>query len=56
LNGSSWDSPVAQGRGTGAVTDIVFPPTATRFVRITQTGSVEGLYWSIHELRVLAMP
>ena len=55
LTGSSWDSPVAEGRGTGAVTDIVFPPTATRFVRITQTGAVDGLYWSIHELRVLAV-
>jgi hypothetical protein len=25
----------------------------TEFIRITDTGSVKGLYWSIHELDVL---
>jgi hypothetical protein len=25
----------------------------TKFIRITDTGEVKGLYWSIHELDVL---
>ncbi len=53
-DGSRWSQPVAEGKGTGAITDITFPPAKARFIRITQTGAVNGLFWSIHELRVLA--
>jgi HEAT repeat protein len=44
--------PVAVGKGEGAKTEITFPPTAGRYIKIVQTGKVEGLYWSIHELTV----
>jgi hypothetical protein len=43
---------VATGKGYGPVTDITFPPVKTKFIRITQTGSASGTYWSIHELEV----
>ncbi len=53
-DGTAWGQPVASGQGTGALTDIAFPPSTARFVRITQTGNVDGRYWSIHELQILA--
>lgn len=53
-NGQDWGLPVAQGQGDGPITDINFPPAETWYVRITQTGSVDGLFWSIHELSVMA--
>ena len=52
LDGSTWQA-VAQGTGTGASTVIVFPPAQARFVRITQTASVENApAWSIRELKL----
>ena len=51
-DGKTWDAPVAKGDGTAVVTDIFFPATPGKFIRITQTGSVSGLFWSIHELKV----
>lgn len=56
LDGEKWGEPVATGRGTGALTEIAFPPAQTQFIRITQTGSDPGLFWSIHELQVLTPP
>ncbi|MFA6545520.1 MAG: discoidin domain-containing protein [Limisphaerales bacterium] len=53
-DGRTWGQPVATGRGRRALTEIEFPTTKTKFIRITQTGSVKGLYWSIHELDVLS--
>jgi hypothetical protein len=35
---------------------IAFPATKAKFIRVTQTGSVKGLFWSIHELQVFAAP
>lgn len=54
LDGESWSEPVASGKGSGPVTEIQFRPARARFVRITQTGEVKGLYWSIHELQLFA--
>ncbi len=55
-DGQNWGSPVAAGQGRGVFTEIAFPPAKARFIRITQTGSAEGLFWSIHELQVLKPP
>jgi hypothetical protein len=44
--------PVATGKGDGPKTEIPFAPSTGRYVKIVQTGKVEGLYWSIHELSV----
>lgn len=52
-DGQRWGKPVAIGQGTGPQTEIVFPTAKAKFIRITQTGSVPGLFWSIHELQVL---
>jgi hypothetical protein len=52
LDGVNWGSPVATGTGSSAVTTIQFAPQAARFIRMTQTGSVSGLWWSIHEVNV----
>jgi putative membrane-bound dehydrogenase-like protein len=51
-DGTHWNSPVAEGKGVRPITDIIFPPAQAKFIRITQTGSVDGLYWSIHELTI----
>jgi F5/8 type C domain len=51
-DGTNWSQPVASGKGTSALTDITFAPAKTKFIRTTQTGSVDGLWWSIHELHI----
>ena len=53
FDGGSWGRPILSGKGTKPITQIKFPrPVRTRFIRIVQTGSVSGLYWSIHELSI----
>ena len=51
-DGKQWSAPVAKGRGTSAVTSIAFDAVSARYFRIKQTGSVDGLHWSIHEMSV----
>jgi hypothetical protein len=55
-DGSNWGSPVATGAGYTAVTTMAFAPQTARYVRITQTGSAQGNYWSIHELNINGTP
>ncbi len=55
-DGQTWAKPVATGKGNGPETVIQFPAAKAKFIRITQTGSVGGLYWSIHELQIFAAP
>jgi mono/diheme cytochrome c family protein/glucose/arabinose dehydrogenase len=58
-DGTNWGRPVGEGKGTPGVMEVTFPPVNARFVRITQTGTLapdHGLYWSIHELRILQPP
>lgn len=52
-DGRAWTK-VASGKGSSAVTNIDIEPAPTKFIKITQTGSVNGLFWSIHELQVFA--
>jgi hypothetical protein len=52
LDGTKWTL-VAQGQGSDVVTDISFPPARAKFVRLTQTASVENApLWSIQRLRL----
>lgn len=51
-DGKTWSKPLAEGKGDNPITEIEFPLTTTRHLRITQTGSVKGLYWSIHDLQI----
>lgn len=56
-DGETWSDPVASGTGTYPVVEIELDEVAaTRFLRIQQTGSTQGLYWSIHELAIEALP
>ncbi len=52
-DGQAWKQ-VTVGHGSSAVTDLLFAPTKAKFLRITQTGSVGGLFWSIHEIQLFA--
>ena len=52
-DGKTWGKPVATGKGVGAVTSIEFPATPAKFLRITQTETMKGGFWSIHELELL---
>ena len=42
---------MARGRGT-LVSNIGIPNAEGKFLRITQTGSVNGLHWSVHEMQI----
>jgi len=52
-DGRSYDV-VAAGSGGRGSTTMEFANHTARYVRITQTGSRERLWWSIHELTVSA--
>ena len=53
FDGGSWGKPIVSGKGTKPLTVIKFStPVQTRFIKIVQTGSVPGLFWSIHDLKV----
>ena len=54
-DGVNWGTSVATGKGS-PVTDITFAPAKAKFIRITQTGAVDGLFWSIHEMQLLQPP
>ncbi len=41
-DGKKWSDPVATGHGTGALTEIIFPPARAKFIRITQTEAMTG--------------
>ena len=51
-DGEKWSVPVAKGKGVNAITTINFEAVNARYFRIKQTGSVNGLHWSIHEMSV----
>jgi len=54
-DGKTWGKPRRlPEKGGSAVTAIAFAPAKAKFIKITQTGSVGGLFWSIHELQIFA--
>jgi putative membrane-bound dehydrogenase-like protein len=55
-DGQTWGKPIAQGHGTPGATEIYFAPVKAKFIKITQTGTQQGLFWSIHELQVCEPP
>lgn len=52
-DGKKWDLPITTGHGTGALTEIIFPPARAKFIRITQTATSPGHDWAIQDLQVL---
>ena len=52
-NAKDMGLPVIKGQGDGPVTTITLAkPVRGRYVKIVQTGKSDGLYWSIHELKI----
>jgi hypothetical protein len=55
-DGSAW-TPVASGKGDGGTTVIPFKPVEAKFIKITQTATVEGApVWTIGRLRLYEPP
>ena len=52
LDGKGWSKPLAKGSGNTALTTIGLPRAEAKFIRITQTGSADGKFWSIHDLQI----
>jgi mono/diheme cytochrome c family protein len=53
MDGTNWGKPVAVGKGVGTHTTIGFTPTRAKFVRITQTDTVENPpNWAMANVRV----
>ena len=50
--GASWSAAVANGTGKSPITEVLFPTQTARYIRIVQTGSEPGYWWSIHEVNV----
>jgi hypothetical protein len=56
MDGTTWSKPIAIGKGEGARTDIAFTPTRAKFVRITQTDTVENApNWSVSNFHLYAV-
>ncbi len=57
LDGKTWKGPIAEGQGTGRTTAIAFAPVDAKFVRITQTATVEDApVWTMERLRLYEAP
>jgi len=56
VDGKKWSDSLAIGVGKHPVTDIIFPTTEAKYLKITQTSRVSGLYWSIHEMQIYGKP
>jgi mono/diheme cytochrome c family protein len=53
MDGTTWSTPVAQGKGAGDNADIAFAPVRAKFIRITQTGTADNAPpWAIRRLRL----
>jgi hypothetical protein len=56
LNGTAWTL-ATEGTGTGPSTTITFRPVRARFVRLTQTATMDGApSWSIQQMRLFEAP
>jgi mono/diheme cytochrome c family protein len=58
MDGTTWSEPIAQGQGqpTTPTTVIAFAPVQARFIRITQTASVQfNVGWAIQRVRIFAI-
>jgi hypothetical protein len=51
-DGENWGKSIAKGKGSSPNTTITFPLQNKRYIKIAQTGSDKGCYWSIHEFNV----
>jgi type 1 glutamine amidotransferase len=51
-NGEVWSGPVANGAGNSPLTEVTFIAQTARYIRIVQTGSDPGYWWTIHEVNL----
>jgi uncharacterized repeat protein (TIGR02543 family) len=51
-DGTNWSSAVATGSGSNAVITVTFATQTARYIRVTQTGSATGTWWSLQEFYV----
>ncbi len=51
-DGVNWGSSIATGAGASGITTIKFATQSARYIRIIQTGSAPGTFWSIDEFNV----
>jgi len=51
---SNWGNAVAEGTGSGPVTEISLTPKVCKYIKIVQTGTAKDNSWTIHELKVQA--
>lgn len=52
-NAGNLGNPVVKSNDGSPVTVITFEkPVTAQFIKIVQTGSVDGLFWSIHEMTI----
>jgi putative heme-binding domain-containing protein len=53
MDGTTWGTSIAEGRGTGLATRIAFKPVQAKVIRFTQTASVDNSpSWSIQRIRL----
>ena len=53
FDGKNWSNLVLKVPAQGVITTYAFPkPQHARFIKIVQTGRTDGLFWSIHELKI----
>ena len=56
MDGAAW-TPVAEGQGNPGLTVIAFTPVTAKYVRITQTATVDNAPpWSMRMLRLYEAP
>jgi len=55
-DGIDWGKPVVTGKGAAKIFTIKLPPTYGRFVKLVQTGTSTGNFWSIAEMRINGRP
>ena len=53
FDGKTWGNPVLMSKPQGPVTIYEFKkPVYGRYIKIVQKGRTQGLYWSIHEMKI----
>ena len=56
LDGTNFSN-LVRGAGSGSgTTEIELESQTARYIRVTQTGSTDRLWWSIHDLNVVGFP
>jgi len=53
-NGTNFGNPIARGIGSeSGTTTVTLGSQTARYIKVTQTGSTDRLWWSIHDLNVI---